>query len=64
MINNTMESLYGGSLLVFAKTLSIKITSVYNLHEIIEVIRFILKERIMNVRFVLLKHGSIYLYRE
>nr|DAS36471.1 MAG TPA: hypothetical protein [Caudoviricetes sp.] len=49
---------------MFAKTLSIKITSVYNLHEIIEVIRFILKERIMNVRFVLLKHGSIYLYRE
>ena len=49
---------------MFAKTLSIKIISVYNLIEIIEAILFILKERIKNVRFVLLKHGLIYLYRE
>lgn len=41
-----MESLLGGSLLVFAKTHSIKIISVYNLIEIIEAIRFILKGKI------------------
>lgn len=38
-----------------AKTLSIKIISVYNLTEIIEVIRLILKEKIMK-----LQNGDLY----
>ena len=35
---------------MFVKTLSIKITSIYNLIEIIEAIRLILKEKIMKLQ--------------
>ena len=47
-----MESLSGGSLFLSEKlkTPSIKITSVYNLHEMIEAIRLILKEKIMKLQ--------------